>query len=641
MTPVIHGAGAGGAGLMLYVTHDVGSRDTSDRVAWTASVNLPVDDGPSCGKLMRRTVNDAADLKAAAGVATTGRKLKKPFEHMSISWAPDERPTKDTMTAAALEAIEARGYSGCQAFIACHTDRDHPHVHIVTCRVDPKTGRTRKPTHARKLQRWAEDYEQRTGGIRIPNRRERRLVREHNAQEIRAAVKEERRPALRRMPAMETKRSRGPTGHAIRKRTADERRQWSALLAEQERGHTAGPTPAQARSDRVALARRQTVAQLEAGNQRAERFERLAAAAAVLPMKLGPAPERPRADLAQVRIEAPAAAVLPMKLGPAPERPRADLAQVRIEAPAPVPSSPMKLGPAPERPRADLAQVRIEAPAPVPSSPMKLGPAPERPRADLDEETRREEERQSEERREEAEETQRETERLAGEEERRKRDQAAAAAAAEKLQREFTAAIRLALDEDTYKAADDLAAHQPAGLPWDEVEAELETRRATDDRYTQRLQVGGAMLDVGVSRSDLEEKILDHAEHQRSRLPPAPPNRVAAAISAAVDAIQAAAERLISRILERLRVRDPAPAAAQGAPLADEHAAQAGGEDRPAGPGGDTVQEAPAAARPTTRDDDAYGQGGDLEERGSTETVAGGAEDTRARPRPRQDQDRS
>ena len=33
---------------------------------------------------MLRTVRDAAALKAAAGVATNGRKLKKPFVHLSL-----------------------------------------------------------------------------------------------------------------------------------------------------------------------------------------------------------------------------------------------------------------------------------------------------------------------------------------------------------------------------------------------------------------------------------------------------------------------------------------------------------------------------------------------------------------------------
>ena len=305
---------------MLYVTRDVG-KDTADRVAWTEGVNLPVDDGPTCGKLMRRTVNDAAALKAAAGVATTGRKLRKQFEHLTLSWSPDERPTRREMRAAALEALEARGYRGCQAFIACHTDRDHPHVHIVICRVDPKTGRARKPTHARKLQRWAEAYEERTGGIRIPNRRDRRLVREHNAREIRAAVKENRTPALRRMPAMETKRSRDPRGRAIRHRTPPERREWYAVLTERDRDSA---PPAQGRAKRVEIARRQVAARLAAGTRRAAGFEQLAAAADVPPLH---PPERPRDDLAHAPIEAQAPE--PPTLHP-PERPRDDLAHAPI-----------------------------------------------------------------------------------------------------------------------------------------------------------------------------------------------------------------------------------------------------------------------------------------------------------------------
>ena len=357
MVPVVHGAGGGLAGLMLYVTHDVGSTQTAERVAWTQAVNLPVDDAATCGKLMRRTVDDASALKAAAGVATTGRKLKKPFEHMTLSWSPGEQPTREQMTTAAHEALEARGYTGCQAFIACHEDKDHPHVHIVTCRVDPRTGRTRKPKNVRKLQRWAEAYEERTGGLQIPNRRERRLAREHNAREIRAAVKEERKPALRRTPAMEPKRVRDPRGCAIRHRTAAERQEWFAVLTEQDLDNAPS---AQARAKRVEISRRQATARIDAGNQRADGFEELAAAAAV-PPPVHP-PERPRADLAHARIHE-ARVSEPPALDP-PERPRADLARLRIrdtEAAAPPALHP------PERPRADLAHVRIrdtEAAAP-------------------------------------------------------------------------------------------------------------------------------------------------------------------------------------------------------------------------------------------------------------------------------------
>ena len=360
MAPVIHGAGAGLAGLMLYVTHDVGSKDTADRVAWTAAVNLPVDEAESCRKLMQRTVNDAADLKAAAGMATTGRKLRKPFEHLSLSWSPGEHPTKREMMAAALEALHARGYSGCQAFIACHTDCDHPHVHIVVCRVDPQTGRTRKPTHARKLQRWAEDYEERTGGIRIPNRRERRLVREHNAEEIRAAMREERQPALRRMPPLEPKRVREPNGKAIRRRTAGERQQWSARLADQETAATPAHVRA-ARAERVNLNRDQADARIQ--TRKAAAVAKRAAVntpPSVKPTRPPRAPARP--------IPGPPVAIAP-SFRPAREPTRPPRAPAR-----PIPGPPVAIAPSFRPAREPTRPPRAPA-RPIPGPPVAIAPS--------------------------------------------------------------------------------------------------------------------------------------------------------------------------------------------------------------------------------------------------------------------------
>ena len=42
MVPTVHGAGKGLAGLIEYVTHDAEDRETAERVAWTAGVNLPI-----------------------------------------------------------------------------------------------------------------------------------------------------------------------------------------------------------------------------------------------------------------------------------------------------------------------------------------------------------------------------------------------------------------------------------------------------------------------------------------------------------------------------------------------------------------------------------------------------------------------
>ena len=276
MVPVTHGTRSATAlaGLMAYVTHDKGG-GSADRVAWTEGVNLPVDDPASCAKLMARTVEDAEHLKAAAGLATQGRKLKMPFAHDSLSWAKGENPTRKEMRTAALEYLRARGYGKCHAFIACHDDTDHPHVHIVICRVDPQTGRATKPTHTRKIQAWAEKYEEKTRGrLVIPNRRARRLAREHNTAEIRAALAENREPVLRTMPRMKPKPVRDALGRVTEPRTDEERAAFNQLLEAHRQDETA---PAQARRDRVALSRTQAQARLEDKQRRVSRTLRTAA----------------------------------------------------------------------------------------------------------------------------------------------------------------------------------------------------------------------------------------------------------------------------------------------------------------------------------------------------------------------------
>ena len=52
MVPTIYKPGPDVAELLAYITHDGKDRETADRVEWTAGVNLPVDDGPSCGRIM-------------------------------------------------------------------------------------------------------------------------------------------------------------------------------------------------------------------------------------------------------------------------------------------------------------------------------------------------------------------------------------------------------------------------------------------------------------------------------------------------------------------------------------------------------------------------------------------------------------
>ena len=56
------------------------------------------------------TVRDADARKAGAGISTRGRKLKNPYEHVTLSWSPKEpAPSRDQMMGAAHEALKVRG----------------------------------------------------------------------------------------------------------------------------------------------------------------------------------------------------------------------------------------------------------------------------------------------------------------------------------------------------------------------------------------------------------------------------------------------------------------------------------------------------------------------------------------------------
>ena len=252
---------------------------------------------------------------------------------------------------------------------------------------------------------------------------------------------------------------------------------------------------------------------------------------------------------------------------------------------------------------------------------------------------------------------QREAERIAAAEAVRQAgaDQIAAAKAADReaahaARAAFERAAMNARDYETRDVAADLVASQPARVPWDPVEAELDRRYATDDhRYNERMDIGhGVKLDLGVRRMDLESKILEHAKSGRSRVPPARQATLGATITAVVKSIQDAADRLVNRILDEVfgRVRDPAPTAATltaAAPPSEQPNAQGEGEARGA--------KTDRPSRETTREDGGHGHDASAPElppgvriddkadevpeyeRGAGETRPGGAGDRRSTPK--------
>ena len=219
MVPKLAGNGSGkGAsfkGAAAYYLHDKDAQ-TSERIAWTETVNLATEDAQRAWRIMAATAMDQDRLKDRAGIKATGRKSNKPVWVYSLSWHPDEagRLTQKDMLAAARETLTVLGADQHQALIVAHNDEPHPHVHVIVNRVSPKDGRMLSDSKAKlKLSQWAQDYEQRRGRVYCEERllnneaRERgeyiraRAVHHHihtAYQQTKAAANDNVKPLLRR-----------------------------------------------------------------------------------------------------------------------------------------------------------------------------------------------------------------------------------------------------------------------------------------------------------------------------------------------------------------------------------------------------------------------------------------------------------
>lgn len=180
----------------LYYLHDKGEQ-TSNRVVFTETLNLPTRDAAKAMKCMSWTAAHATEIRQscidaeahASGMTYEdyvrernpfrGRKGEKPVYAYSLAWHPNQAPSHDDMRAAAKETIKALGFQDHQAVLVAHNDTDHPHIHVIVNRVHPRTGKYASYSRDRlKLSAWAEDYERRTGKIlcweRVYNNEERR-----------------------------------------------------------------------------------------------------------------------------------------------------------------------------------------------------------------------------------------------------------------------------------------------------------------------------------------------------------------------------------------------------------------------------------------------------------------------------------
>ncbi len=135
--------------------------EAADRVAWTTTRNLPVEEPDHSVLFMRAWANQ-------------NPRVKKPVYHFGVAIAPDEHLTREQWQTVADRMLERLGLSEHQAFIALHRDRDHEHIHIAVNRVGPDT-RVWKPSYdVFKQQDAARELERELGLRVVPTLRDRR-----------------------------------------------------------------------------------------------------------------------------------------------------------------------------------------------------------------------------------------------------------------------------------------------------------------------------------------------------------------------------------------------------------------------------------------------------------------------------------
>ena len=235
------GQGSSFVGLAAYCLHDQREPgelrpETSERVEWTDTRNLPTDRPDRAAAVMAATAEAAPELKRLAGGSAGGRKLQKPVCHLSLSWAKDETPDLQEMSQAVDESLAAIGLEKHEALIVAHGDTGHPHVHVIVNRVDPETGKAAGLSKSKlRLSKWAEEYERRQGEIRCEKRFLNNLLRKDGTRrQDRVSLPTGRHRRERMNPHREPRR-RVPAGQDRRAQAgvawqrAEERQRWEPL----------------------------------------------------------------------------------------------------------------------------------------------------------------------------------------------------------------------------------------------------------------------------------------------------------------------------------------------------------------------------------------------------------------------------
>lgn len=99
-----------------------------ERVAWTDTRNLPIDDPTMAAHFMAAT----ADLS---------KRCQKPVYHLILSWDRSDEPEPAAMSEVADSVLSKIGLAHHEALYVAHQDKEHPHLHIMVNRISAETGK--------------------------------------------------------------------------------------------------------------------------------------------------------------------------------------------------------------------------------------------------------------------------------------------------------------------------------------------------------------------------------------------------------------------------------------------------------------------------------------------------------------------
>jgi hypothetical protein len=136
--------------------------ELNSRVAFSEVLNLAESHPWSAFTKMQETYS----AYRVAEATKRGRKLTEPVYSYSLSWSPEENPSREEMLKAAKESLKVVGLDKHQVVLVAHNDQPHKHIHVIANRVDLAAGKAAHMGHDYlKLSKWAEDYEKQNGRI--------------------------------------------------------------------------------------------------------------------------------------------------------------------------------------------------------------------------------------------------------------------------------------------------------------------------------------------------------------------------------------------------------------------------------------------------------------------------------------------